>query len=154
MNQQFCEVAQTCFPKANIVIDRYHVTRQAIWAMERVRKAEQKQLSAPWRKFCKHSRFLLCMPKEKLNAEQQQKLRTILGLSTRLEQAYDLKNQFLFIMHSEDSQTAKKLFSDWVYSAEQPSLPEFSDCTRAIHNWSEFILNAFDCPYSNGFTEG
>ncbi|MEG0357117.1 MAG: transposase, partial [Christensenellaceae bacterium] len=21
-------------------------------------------------------------------------------------------------------------------------------------NWSHYILNAFDCPYSNGFTEG
>ncbi len=23
-----------------------------------------------------------------------------------------------------------------------------------MHNWSEYILNAFDVPYSNGFTEG
>ncbi|MEA5153078.1 MAG: transposase, partial [Oscillospiraceae bacterium] len=44
MNPHFREVAQICFPNATIVIDRYHVTRQAIWAMERVRKAEQKAL--------------------------------------------------------------------------------------------------------------
>ena len=24
----------------------------------------------------------------------------------------------------------------------------------SMHNWSEYILNAFDVPYSNGFTEG
>ena len=23
-----------------------------------------------------------------------------------------------------------------------------------LQNWQEYILNAFDCPYSNGFTEG
>ena len=32
------EVAETCFPKAAIVADRYHVIRQVYWAMERVRK--------------------------------------------------------------------------------------------------------------------
>ena len=23
-----------------------------------------------------------------------------------------------------------------------------------MHNWSEYILNSFDVPYTNGFTEG
>jgi len=23
-----------------------------------------------------------------------------------------------------------------------------------LNNWEEYILNSFDCPYSNGFTEG
>lgn len=32
------EVVKTCFPKAAIVADRYHVIRQVYWAMERVRK--------------------------------------------------------------------------------------------------------------------
>ena len=85
MNPQFREVAEICFPKAKIVIDRYHVTRQAIWAMENVRKAEQKKLSKAWRKHCKHSKCLLLKPKEKLTEEEKEKVRIILGLSTRLE---------------------------------------------------------------------
>ena len=44
MNRNFKDVAETCFPKATIVIDRYHVTRQAIWALENVRKVEQRSL--------------------------------------------------------------------------------------------------------------
>lgn len=43
MNPHFKQVAQTCFPKAVIVADRYHVIRQAVWAMENVRKNEQKK---------------------------------------------------------------------------------------------------------------
>ncbi|MCD8343043.1 MAG: transposase [Oscillospiraceae bacterium] len=41
-----------------------------------------------------------------------------------------------------------------MYSAECSSCPEFHDCTRALYNWSRYILNAFDCTYTNGFTEG
>ena len=154
MNPHFREVAEICFPKATIVIDRYHVTRQVIWALERVRKEVQKHLSAEWRRFCKHSKALLNKPPQKLSDEERQKLRIILGLSTRLEHAYYLKNDFLFLMHSPNSEVAEELLSDWIVSAENAHLPEFYECTRAIHNWSKYILNSFDVPYTNGYTEG
>ena len=154
MNPHFREVAEICFPQATIVIDRYHVTRQAIWALERVRKEEQKHLSADWRRFCKHSKALLNKPPNKLKEEEREKLRIILGLSTRLEQAYFLKNDFLFLMHSPNSEAAEELLADWIYRAESSHLPEFRECTRAIHNWGKLILNSFDVPFTNGFTEG
>jgi transposase len=154
MNPHFREVAEICFPKATIVIDRYHVTRQVIWALERVRKEVQKHLSAEWRRFCKHSKALLNKPPQKLSDEERQKLRIILGLSTRLEHAYYLKNDFLFLMHSPNSEVAEELLSDWIVRAENAHLPEFYECTRAIHNWSKYILNSFDVPYTNGYTEG
>lgn len=154
MNPHFREVAEICFPKATIVIDRYHVTRQVIWALERVRKEVQKHLSVEWRRFCKHYKALLNKPPQKLTDEERQKLRIILGLSTRLEQAYYLKNDFLFLMHSPNSELAEELLSDWIVRAESAHLPEFYECTRAIHNWSKYILNSFDVPYTNGYTEG
>lgn len=154
MNPHFREVAEICFPKATIVIDRYHVTRHVIWALERVRKEVQKHLSAEWRRFCKHSKALLNKPPQKLSDEERQKLRIILGLSTRLEHAYYSKNDFLFLMHSPNSEVAEELLSVWIVSAENAHLPEFYECTRAIHNWSKYILNSFDVPYTNGYTEG
>ena len=154
MNPHFREVAEICFPQATIVIDRYHVTRQAIWALERVRKEEQKHLSADWRRFCKHSKALLNKPPDKLKEDEREKLRIILGLSTRLEQAYFLKNDFLFLMHSPNSVAAEELLADWIYRAESSHLPEFRECTRAIHNWGKLILNSFDVPFTNGYTEG
>ena len=154
MNPHFREVAEICFPQATIVIDRYHVTRQAIWALERVRKEEQKHLSSDWRRFCKHSKALLNKPPDKLKEDEREKLRIILGLSTRLEQAYFLKNDFLFLMHSPNSQVAKELLADWIYRTESSHLPEFQDCTRAIHNWGQLILNSFIVPFTNGYTEG
>ena len=33
-------------------------------------------------------------------------------------------------------------------------LPEFEQLIRVLSNWSEYILNAFDCGFTNGFTEG
>lgn len=154
MNQHFRDVIETCFPHATIVIDRYHVSRQALWALERVRKAEQKKLPYEWRKFCKRSRALLMKSPGKLNEEEKMKLHIILGLSARVEQAYYLKNEFLRVMHARSSEEAREGMSKWLMCAEASGMQEFSECTRAIHNWGKLILNSFDCRYTNGYTEG
>lgn len=154
MSSIYYNVAQTCFPNATIVADRYHVVRQATWAMENVRKDRQKKLSPEWRKYCKRSRYLLNKAPENLSEEDKDKLRVILGTSSDLEHAYTLKNNFRELMHSPDSSTGKTLLAEWICLAEASGLKEFSACTRAAHNWSSEILASFDCPYSNGFTEG
>ncbi len=154
MSSLFRGVAKICFPNAKIIADRYHVVRQAQWAMENVRKDRQKQLSPEWRKFCKRSRSLLNKMPSKLTPEEQDVLRVILGTSADLEYAYRLKNDFQRLMHAPDSGTGRKLLGEWVYLAESAKLKEFDACTKAVHNWSDEILNSFDYPYSNGFTEG
>ena len=57
-------------------------------------------------------------------------------------------------MHSDNSTIGKQRLSEWVYTAECARLKEFDACTKAVHNWSDEILNSFDCVYTNGFTEG
>jgi len=154
MSKLFKGVAEVCFPKAVIVADRYHVVRQAVWAMENVRKRVQKALSPEWRKHFKRSRYLLNKDPAKMSAEECDNLRVILGISSDLEYAYDLKNDFIKLMHAENSETGRKLLSEWVFTAERAGLAEFNACTKAIHNWSDEILASLDCSYNNGFTEG
>lgn len=38
--------------------------------------------------------------------------------------------------------------------ASLADLPEFASVLTMLQNWEPYILNAFDCPYTNGFTEG
>jgi transposase len=153
MNPHFRAVAQVCFPNAQIVVDRYHVTRQVMWAMENVRKNEQKNFSDNFRKYFKRSKRLL--NKEKLSDSDKEALALMLELSPRLAKAYRYKEEFLHIMHTKDSQEAKKLLSDWLLRvSSEKDLKEFSACVTAYQNWSTEILTALDVPYSNGFTEG
>ena len=65
-----------------------------------------------------------------------------------------LKNGFLSLMHSSNSEVAEELLSYRVLRAEAARLPEFHKCTRAVHNWSKYMLNAFDVPCTNGYTGG
>jgi transposase len=57
-------------------------------------------------------------------------------------------------MQSENRHAATERLRNWVLLAEFTDLPEFKTSLTAIHNWDQYILNAFDYPYTNGFTEG
>ena len=154
MNPHFRAVSKTCFPGAAIVADRYHVIRQVYWAMERVRKKEQKKLSARFRKYFKRSRCLLMKPMAKLSNEEMERLALMFEIAPRLADAYRLKNEFLDVIRAKSSAAGKPKLIDWLRSAETMGLPEFSDCIKAYRNWFREILNSMDVPWSNGFIEG
>ena len=154
MNRAYLEVAKACFPKAVVVIDKYHVTRQAIWAFENVRKTEQRKFSDERRKYFKRSRSLLMKHPSKLTEEEMDAVTIMLLASQRLREAYYLKNKFQEFMWSKSSEEGRKRLSAWILQAELANFPEFRACLTAVHNWAKYILNAFDYPYTNGYTEG
>ncbi len=154
MNPHFREVGRICFPNATIIADRYHVIRQVYWAMENVRKAEQKKLSTRFRRYFKRSRWLLVKPMEKLNDDERAQLALMFEIAPRLADAYRVKNEFLTAIRSKSSAEGKARLADWLMSVEVMDLPEFHDCTRAYHNWFPEILNSMDYKWSNGYIEG
>ena len=154
MNPHFREVAKTCFPNAKIVADRYHVVRQVYWAMERVRKNEQNQLSDRFRKYFKRSKYLLSKPPEKLTDEEMDRLALMFEIAPRLADAYRIKNEFLTVIRIKSSAEGRQKLLDWLFSVELMDIPEFYDCSKAYRNWFNEILNSMDVPWSNGFIEG
>ena len=154
MNQGYRDIARAFFPQAKIVIDRFHVARYCTWAMDDVRRAVQKHLLPASRKHFKRSRRLLIARRALLSEEDRAAVDVMLHFSERLYQAYALKELFFQFMDAKSSSTAAKLLSKWFDAYDRLQLPEFSPCRRMLKNWKPYILNAFDCPYSNAFTEG
>ena len=87
------------------------------------------------------------MRKSKLNPEQQQKVEYLLYLSDDLRCAYYLKEQFYEILDCNDNIKAKKLLSEWILSAQNSGLPDYSQCPSTLQNWAKSILDTFDYPY-------
>ena len=154
MNQGYRDIARAFFPQAKIVIDRFHVARYCTWAMDDVRRAVQKHLLPASRKHFKRSRRLLIARRALLSEEDRAAVDVMLHFSERLYQAYALKDLFFQFMDAKSSSTAAELLSKWFDAYDRLQLPEFSPCRRMLKNWKPYILNAFDCPYSNAFTEG
>lgn len=74
MSCVFRSMANTCFPKAQIVADKYHVQRQVAWAFEDMRKRVQQKFAANRRRYFKRSRYIMLKNIHKLNEEEKQQL--------------------------------------------------------------------------------
>ena len=154
MNKVYRDLARAYFPKASIVIDKFHVVRYVTWALENVRKRIQKQLHPSKRKYFKRSRKLLLTHQNKLNEESLLALEVILCQSQDLATAYHLKELFYEFMASKSKSDAIPKLKTFILAAQVSQLTEFKACLTMLGNWSPYILNAFDCPYTNGYTEG
>ena len=106
------------------------------------------------RKYFKRSRRILLSHYSLLSSENKQALEVMLQQSYDLAQAYYLKELFYEFMSSENSSVAKIRLKKFILSAQVSQLSEFNATLTMLGNWSKYILNAFDFPYSNGFTEG
>ena len=91
---------------------------------------------------------------EDLTDENKAAVEQMLLMSHELREAYLLKERFYDFMRSADSLQAKERLREFRLHAYVAALEEFDSFLKILQNWESYILNAFDCPYSNGFTEG
>jgi transposase len=154
MWESYYDVCKALFPNAKIIIDKYHYVRQVYWALDRVRKRVQKDFVKDKRIYFKQSKKLLFAPYDKLNPDNKQALRIMLSQHFDLQEAWQLKEMFSVFRNSADYGMGKKNLRDFILTAQECNIPEFKDCITALSNWSNPILNSFDYPYTNGFTEG
>ena len=78
----------------------------------------------------------------------------MLQQSNDLAQAYYLKELFYDFMNSKSSTEAKPKLRKFINAASVSELDEFNSVLITLANWAKYILNSFDCPYTNGYTEG
>ena len=154
MNYVYRSIAENYLPNATIVIDKFHVVRYVTWALENVRKRVQKDMHPERRKYFKRSRKLLLTHFNTLKPENKDALTIMLSLSSDLATAYYLKELFYNFISSENSEEAKQKLKKFILSAQASNLDEFKATLTMLANWGKYILNAFDCSNSNGFTEG
>lgn len=154
MYNTYAEVAQTWFPNATYIIDKYHWVRQMSFAFERVRKDVQKKFSKSHRIYFKHSRKLLLKRWKDLNDEQKQQVNVMLYSSADLSTAYFLKEHLYKIIDEAAPQDFEKALKNWIEDAYESEVLPFVKCAQTYRHWFEPIVESYKYCYTNGFTEG
>lgn len=147
--------AEACFPKAEIVLDRFHFFAQLQKALDNTRKALRRSL--PEEQDLKSLKWTLIRPAENLEAEQKQQLDKILENPQflTLKQAYQAKESFRAICEADITpQEAETKLDQW--SQEQKALDHqfLNVFLKTFHRWKKYILNYFNERWSNGIVEG
>lgn len=144
----------TVLPDATIVIDKLHVVRMANDAMEKVRKGFRDELTLKQKRGLMHDRFVLLKREHTLNDEERLKLDGWTKNYPALAEAYRLKEAFHAIYEDSDSpEGAVKRYEAWRKDISPEIRSYFHDLIRAFTNWQPYILNYFEHPVTNGYTE-
>lgn len=150
----FVQLLSGFFPKARHCADKYHVTRLVVWALEAIRKQEQKKFSKTYRKYFKRSRSLLLKSAESLSEEEKQQLNIMLYASADLGSAYFLKERYFQLKKASSAEDYRKGLGRWIQNAESSNLTRFNTCSKTLRTHFDSICNAFESGFTNGFTEG
>ena len=90
----------------------------------------------------------------KLEMDDYVQLQNLFLISPALKQAYEFKQAFEHVAESTDRKQAAYRLSKWIIDVQASDLEEFKKVAATYQRWGREILNSFDHPYTNGFTEG
>jgi transposase len=153
MWRPYRDAVQTCLPQARIVIDKFHVVKMANEALEKVRKSLRESLTPTQRRGLMHDRFVLLKRESSLSENERLLLADWCIKYSLLDQAYRVKENFFKIYDSPSKEEAQEQFTRWQASIPTDAVEAFSDLVRAWTNWEPYILNYFNHPVTNAYTE-
>jgi len=147
------DAVRAVIPQAEIVVDKFHVVRMANDAMERVRKSLRESLTPKQRRGLMHDRFVLLKRERDLNDQERLLMDGWTKNYPALGEAYRLKEDFYGIYEAGTPEEAMRRYEAWYRAISTEIRPYFHDLIRAFTNWQPFILNYFEHPVTNAYTE-
>ncbi len=156
MWRPYKDAAQSVFPGLPVVIDKFHLVRMANRAMDDVRislaKDQEKAVGRDWMR----RKALLRMRYKNLNEQGRFNLQMWLDNEPHVATAYHLKEAFYDIYDAPNRADAGDRLDAWRKSIPadmKKGKKSFQPLLTSTRNWREEMLNYFDHPISNGYTE-
>ena len=154
MHEPFRQAVQMCLPRANIVVDKFHVIRRVNEALDKMRTRLQGKENKGSREPLFRNRYLLLRKAESLSYEEQSKLARLLNHYPELAAAWSLKESLRQWYKNPSHAGAEISLCCWEDSVRKSGLKEFGALLSMFRNWRDEILNYFDYHVTNGFVEG
>lgn len=155
MSASFRPAVQLCLPKAQIVVDHFHVIQHIMKAFRKIvsswaHKKEGKPL-------LQGKQYLFLKAKEALTAAQEQDRSQIGKELPVLETAWDLKEALRTWYATATVTTADAGLDAWIEQVQRSGFEPLRKALSAFVNWRQEILAFFQflpTRISNGFVEG
>lgn len=159
MYEGYTEAVRAELPKADIVIDRFHVTRHYHKAADKLRQQEVKRLKQelPAEEYQQLKGHMWAFRKQKVDLvpQERQVLRKLFALSPDLKQAYRFRAQLTAIFEQPIKKpAAKRKLQAWIKRVRKNGLTCFDSFIKTLLNWLDEIANYFINRDTSGFVEG
>jgi len=148
MSPAFIKGARLFFPKANLTFDKFHVMKIINEAVDRVRRAEQKE-----RPELKGTKYLWLKNIKNLTKNQKEKLLSLKNRNIKTAKAYNIKLSFQELWQLSRVE-AEQFLKKWYFWATHSRLEPIIEAAKIIKNHWNGVLNWFSSNLNNGILEG
>jgi transposase len=154
MWQAFENSVRSNVPDAEIVYDKFHIAKYLNEAVDKVRRAEHKQLKSEGNETLTGTRQLWLFHPENLDDERNDILAVLRDQQLKTARAWALKDYFRWFWASTDEDSAKSFFDDWYTWAIRSRLDPVKKVAKMLKSRLANILTWFTHPISNATAEG
>jgi transposase len=150
MSPAFLSGIKKHFPKAEIVLDKFHLVKMLSEAVDQTRRSETKHVRMP-----KGARFLWLKNPNRLSDSQKQTLSALQGQAvfTKTAEAYRLRLAFQELFHQPLSKASHYL-ATWLDAALDSGVGAIEEVAQTFFQKRDLILNWFKHRVNNGILEG
>jgi len=141
-------------PQAAIVHDRYHISAEQNQAVDRVRRAEHKQLRAQGDETLKGTRYHWLSGLEKLSDAAFASFENLVRINLKTSRAWELKTTFESFWVQADAPRGLAFFKKWKNRALRSRLPVFVKLAQSLATSLPELLNYFAYRITNAMSEG
>lgn len=141
---------QFCFPNARHTVDKFHVKKLLLDALDEVRKSEQQAQNTRKR----ISRKLLMIPEAKQTEEQRSKVEQISKEYPKTGRAFRMVQAIDTVYASNDMETATERLEALCRWMRRSRLAPMKKAAKTLRNYTEEILNFFRSRLTNAICEG
>lgn len=154
MWRNYIKAAEVYLPQADIVHDRFHISKHLNEAIDKVRKQEHKTLSEQKNDSLKKSKYLWLTGFENLSDEMQIRFKELQKLGLKVGRAYSIKETFDHFWDYRYPACARRFFNEWYGWARRSQLDPIKRVSKMIKTHFENIITYLKHRISNATTEG
>lgn len=154
MWQPFIASTRQKAPQAEIVHDKFHISKHLNEAVDKVRRGENKALKQEGDDRLKGTKQLWLVGMEKLSRQDLRQLKAMRDDSLKTGKAWAIKEHFRKIWDLTYTITAQQFFERWYAWAVRSRLRPIVDTAKMLKRHLPEILAYFRQPVTNAVTEG
>ena len=153
MSAGFANATRQKVPEADIVHDRFHVSKHLNEAVDKVRREENQRLVAQGDQSLKNTKFLW-LQGAAIQGEKAFAFEQLCSRQLKTSKAWYYKELFVEFWEQPDYITAHRFFDDWYASAIRSKIEPIKKVARMLRDHVDGLLNYFDHRITNAITEG
>jgi transposase len=150
----YAKAATDQAPQAEIVHDRFHVSKHLNEAVDHVRRSEHQALKQAGDERLTGSKQLWLYNPENLNEDQWLKFEPLRKLELKTARAWALKEQFRWFWEYRYAANARKFFQRWYAWAVRSRLKPIIKVAKMLHRHLDQLLSYFRHRITNAKSEG